>query len=50
MDTSDPNITLMSGCDYCRNYYQNIQPSWHPNEVGEKMIALIENITGWKKA
>lgn len=47
MDTSDPNITFDERdlCDYCRNYYQNIQPSWHPNEVGEKMIApLIENI------
>ena len=47
MDTSDPHITFDERglCDYCRNYYQNIRPSWHPNEVGEKMIApLIENI------
>ncbi len=47
MDTTDPNITFddRGWCDYCRNFHENIQPNWHPNEKGEKMIApLIEKI------
>jgi N-acetyl sugar amidotransferase len=47
MDTSDPNITFdeRGWCDYCCNYYKNIQPNWHPNENGEKMLApLIDKI------
>lgn len=47
MDTSDSNITFdeRGWCDYCRNFYENIQPNWHPNEKGEKMIApLIDKI------
>lgn len=47
MDTSDPNITFdeRGWCDYCRNFYENIKPNWHPNEKGEKMIApLIDKI------
>jgi N-acetyl sugar amidotransferase len=47
MDTSDPNITFdeRGWCDYCRNYYKNVLPNWHPNEKGEKMIMpLIEKI------
>ena len=47
MDTSDSNITFdVSGsCDYCRNYYRNILPNWHPNDIGRKMIApVIERI------
>jgi N-acetyl sugar amidotransferase len=47
MDTTDPNITFdeRGWCDYCNNYYQNILPNWHPNEIGEKMLApLIEKI------
>ena len=47
MDTSDPNITFdeRGWCDYCRNFYKNIQPNWHPNEKGETMIApLIDKI------
>jgi N-acetyl sugar amidotransferase len=43
MDTTDPNITFdeRGWCDYCRNFYKNIQPNWHPNEKGEKMLAPI---------
>ena len=43
MDTTDPNITFdeRGWCDYCRNYYENIQPNWHPNEKGKKMLAPI---------
>ena len=47
MDTSDPNITFdeQGLCDYCRNFYKNIRPNWHPNEKGETMIApLIDKI------
>ena len=47
MDTTDPNITFdeRGWCDYCRNYYENIQPNWHPNEKGEKILApLIDKI------
>jgi N-acetyl sugar amidotransferase len=43
MDTSDPRITFdeRGWCDYCRNYYKNILPHWHPDEPGEKEIAKI---------
>lgn len=47
MDTTDPDITFDERglCDYCCNFYKNIQPNWHPNEKGEKMIApLIDKI------
>ena len=47
MDTTDPNITFdeRGWCDYCRNFYKNILPNWHPNQQGEKMLApLIEKI------
>ncbi len=40
MDTTDPDITFdnMGWCDYCRNYYENIQPNWHTDERGEKEL------------
>ena len=47
MDTSDPNITFdeRGWCDYCRNYYKNIVPYWHPNEQGMKELQpLIDKI------
>ncbi len=47
MDTTDPKITFdeRGWCDYCRNYYENIQPNWHPNDEGEKILApLIDKI------
>jgi len=47
MDTTDPDITFdeRGWCDYCRNYYDNIKPNWHPNEKGAKMLApVIEKI------
>lgn len=47
MDTSDSKITFdeRGFCDYCQNYYQNIQPNWHPNERGTAMIRpLIDKI------
>lgn len=50
MDTSDPKINFdeRGVCDYCNNYYRNILPNWHPNELGEKLIELvINNIKEW---
>jgi len=36
MDTSDSNITFdeRGWCDYCINYYANILPNWHTDDVG----------------
>jgi len=47
MDTTDANITFdeRGWCDYCRNYYGNILPNWHPSEKGTQILApVIENI------
>lgn len=47
MDTTDPNITFdeRGWCDYCRNYYANILPNWHPNEQGKKeLLKIIDKI------
>jgi N-acetyl sugar amidotransferase len=47
MDTSDSKITFdeRGFCDYCRNFYQNIQPHWHPDERGIAEIQpLIDRI------
>jgi len=43
MDTSDSDITFdtRGWCDYCKNYHDNILPHWHPNEIGEKLIAPV---------
>ena len=43
MDTTDTKITFdeRGWCDYCRNFYNNILPNWHPNEQGEKMLAPV---------
>jgi N-acetyl sugar amidotransferase len=40
MDTTDPKITFDENgrCDYCRNFYSNILPNWHPDAEGEKII------------
>lgn len=47
MDTTDPQITFDANgvCDHCRNFYQNILPSWHEGEEGKKeLIRLVETI------
>lgn len=43
MDTSDPEIRFDKNgrCDFCSNFYNSIQPSWHPNEIGEKELNEI---------
>lgn len=40
MDTSDSDITFdaRGWCDYCNNFYSNILPNWHTDELGEKEI------------
>lgn len=36
MDTSDTRIVFdeKGMCDHCHNYYENIVPNWHPDEIG----------------
>jgi N-acetyl sugar amidotransferase len=43
MDTSDPNITFDENgkCDYCRNYEENILPTWHTDERGKIELMKI---------
>jgi N-acetyl sugar amidotransferase len=43
MDTTDPNITFdeRGWCDFCRNFYKNILPNWHPDKQGKKKLAKI---------
>lgn len=45
MDTSDPMISFDSKgfCDFCNNYYSEIQPNWHPNDIGLSKISPIIN-------
>jgi N-acetyl sugar amidotransferase len=40
MDTSDAAITFdeRGWCDYCRNFYENILPNWHPDERGRAIL------------
>lgn len=40
MDTSDSSITFNAEgqCEYCQNYYNNILPNWHTDEIGEREI------------
>lgn len=43
MDTSDSSITFddRGWCDYCRNYYKNILPHWHPNKQGGEILGKV---------
>lgn len=43
MDTSDSSITFdeRGWCIYCNNFYTNIQPNWHTDEVGEARLYKI---------
>jgi N-acetyl sugar amidotransferase len=40
MDTTDSNIIFneRGWCDYCENYYKNIVPNWHTDEIGAAML------------
>lgn len=47
MDTSDSTLTFdeRGWCDYCRNFFSVLQPSWHPGERGiREIMPLIEKI------
>ena len=43
MDTTAPGIRFddQGMCDYCHNFYDNIQPSWHPDAQG---LAALEPV------
>lgn len=43
MDTTDSLITFDEDgiCDHCNNYYKNILPNWHPNEIGAKKLKRV---------
>lgn len=43
MDTTDSVIQFdeKGVCDHCHNYYENILPSWHPDEIGRKKLNEI---------
>ncbi len=43
MDTSDSGIVFdeNGNCDYCNNYYANIQPHWHPDAESEAELLRI---------
>ena len=43
MDTSDPKITFDQDgvCDHCRDFYKNVLPRWHPDDIGEQKLAKI---------
>jgi N-acetyl sugar amidotransferase len=47
MDTTDSLITFdeRGWCEYCNNYYKNILPNWHPDEIGKaQLLKEIEKI------
>lgn len=47
MDTTDSLIQFddRGYCDHCNNYYDNIIPNWHPDEIGaEKLHEIVEQI------
>lgn len=43
MDTTDSKIIFDENgmCDHCHNYYENIKPNWHPDEIGKKKLDEI---------
>lgn len=43
MDTSDSKIIFdeTGKCDHCNNFYNNILPNWHPDEIGAKQLKEI---------
>ncbi len=47
MDTTDPDIRFdeQGCCDFCKNFYNVILPSWHTDERGARELeALAEKI------
>lgn len=45
MDTTDSKIVFdeKGMCDHCNNFYNNIKPNWHPDEIGAKQLEEIVN-------
>jgi len=45
MDTSDSGIVFdaRGWCDYCRNFYDKIEPHWHRGERGQAELQEIAN-------
>ncbi|MGX5173689.1 N-acetyl sugar amidotransferase [Aliikangiella sp. IMCC44653] len=43
MDESDPNLVVYEDgvCEYCRNFENNIKPSWDTGEVGKRNLMRI---------
>lgn len=43
MDTTDPRIIFDENgvCDYCNNFKENIEPSWHVDARGERELAAL---------
>jgi N-acetyl sugar amidotransferase len=43
MDTSDSGIVFdaRGWCDYCRNFYEKIEPHWHRDERGRAELEVI---------
>lgn len=47
MDTSDSNIVFDENgvCDHCNDFYQNVKPNWHPDEIGKtELKELVKKI------
>lgn len=47
MDTTDSKIQFDARgyCDHCNNFYNNIIPSWHPDETGARQLdQIVEKI------
>lgn len=47
MDTTDSLIEFdeKGFCDHCNNYYNNILPNWHTDEIGKKQLdKIVEKI------
>ena len=45
MDTTDSLIQFdeRGFCDHCNNYYNNILPNWHPDEIGKSQLDAVVN-------
>lgn len=45
MDTTDSKIIFDKDgvCDHCRNFYENIQPSWHPGSESDEELNILLN-------
>ena len=43
MDTSDSRITFDENgvCDHCNDFYRNVQPNWHTDDLGKQQLAAV---------